>query len=190
MTPDMLLMLAWIATHTDLQTDVKPPEVRYVSHKEICQRNAISSLECLTDTVHGSINPYTNVLLINNDVNEKQQRAAMFHELVHAAQMRSGKIEEQKRACLEYEAHTITNRWLGEQMLLDYDDGYTKQFVLEQYEAACAFAEYCEPNNFQILRMLGISCQRFVFLPLPLQVVVCPQRIPQPIPAQFCPVSK
>lgn len=147
MTPDMLLMLAWMASNTSYKTDIREPEVRYETSSDLCRMNAVPLLECKKDTVHGAYNPYTNIIRISTDVNADQQRAAMFHELFHAVQVRNRVMETTPHACMELEAHTVTNKWLAEQFKFLYDEGHTTQETLDAYRWHCESQKPCDPNQ-------------------------------------------
>ena len=106
-------LLAWIGSQTAYNIDINLPNVSLTERHNVCMNYGIHHKgQCEAAGLTGFYNKHYTIYLQNSfNVNNKHDRSALMHELVHYVQWSN---QQQKSTCLghlEVEAYTLQDQW-------------------------------------------------------------------------------
>ena len=126
---DILIgLLAWIGGQTGYNTELDLPNVSLTEPYNVCQNYGISHKgQCDAARLTGFYNKHYTIYLQNRfNINNKHDRSALMHELVHYVQWSNA---QQKSTCLgklEVEAYTLQDQWRHKHQLAAVLDPFRK----------------------------------------------------------------
>jgi hypothetical protein len=106
-------LLAWIGSQTGYNVDLSLPNVSLTEPYNVCMNYGIKHKgQCDAAHLKGFYNKHYTIYLQNNfNLNNKHDRSALMHELVHYVQWSN---QQQKSTCLgqlEVEAYDLQDKW-------------------------------------------------------------------------------